>query len=321
MPPAGQTMPGDDVSSANPDALFAYAETGLRIDAQREASAVRLAAILDEFAATCTEYPLGIDGRVADGMRDWARRDQGLNLWVRQVAEEFQRADASGTPEPVAFVTPQPSPVPEPVSTPTVPPAETGPTAKLPAAWDYWLSRSIDGATEAFKAAVKPQWVTRLAPQVVEFTQRAATTVLTEDQQVVAFTTREFTEWVIGLRPVKELANEPAVAIKDFLASPGKGVPLIGGVVQGVTDWLIEPDLTTTQRIGRIVVAGVLATGAALVVTALAPEELLGGGVAIGGGLVLNAIADWQIKPRIFDLVGLNAPKSPEGVESAEATP
>ena len=64
-----------------------------------------------------------------------------------------------------------------------------------------------------------------------------------------------------------------------------------------------------------------LATGAALVVTALAPEELLGGGVVIGGGLVLNAIADWQIKPRIFDLVGLNAPKSPEGVESAEATP
>src|SRR5438874_11703101 len=88
------------------------------------------------------------------------------NLWVRQVAEEFQRADASGTPEPVAFVTPQPSPVPEPVSTPTVPPAETD-TFSLPAG-DFWLSRAIDGATEAYKALGKPPRVTRLVQQGVE---------------------------------------------------------------------------------------------------------------------------------------------------------
>jgi len=74
---------------------------------------------------------------------------------VRQVAEEFQRADASGTPEPAAAVTPQPSPVPLPVGTPTVPPADTG-TLSLPP-WDFWLSRAADGATEAFKVAVRPQ--------------------------------------------------------------------------------------------------------------------------------------------------------------------
>ena len=128
-------------------------------------------------------------------LRDLIQRNREHNLWVRQVAEDFQRADAAGTPEPVAFVTPQPSPVPEPVGTPTVPPAESGPTPSLPA-WDFWASRVVDGATEASKAAVRPQWIERLVPQVVGFAQREATTVLTEDQQVVAYTVREATEWV-----------------------------------------------------------------------------------------------------------------------------
>ena len=245
-------MSESDTSSADPVALMAYSEAGLRVDAQLEASAIRLSAVLDQFAATCTEYPLGIDGSLADGLRDLARRNREHNLWVRQVAEEFQRADASGTPEPVVFVTPQPSPVPEPVSTPTVPPAETD--TLPPPSWDFWLSRAIDGATEAYKALVKPQWVTRLVPQVVEFAQRQATTVLTHDQQAVAYAIRESTEWVIGLRTVKELANEPAVALKEFLASPAKGVPVVGGAVQGITD-AFEPDLSTEQRAKRIAIA------------------------------------------------------------------
>src|SRR5438270_3716656 len=251
-PPGAHTISGEDTSSANPAALIAYSEAGLRIDAQLEASAIRLSAVLDQFAATCTEYPLGIDGSLADGLRDLARRNREHNLWVRQVAEEFQRADASGTPEPAAAVTPQPSPVPLPVGTPTVPPADTG-TLSLPP-WDFWASRAVDGATEAFKAAVRPRWIERLVPQVVGFAQREATTVLTEDQQIVAYTVREATEWVIGLRPVQELANAPAVAVKEFLASPLKGVPLVSGAVQGITD-AFEPDLTTEQRAKRIAVA------------------------------------------------------------------
>ena len=55
-----------ETSSADPQALLAYAEVGLRIDADLEARAMRLAAVLDQFAATCTEYKLGIDGRMAD---------------------------------------------------------------------------------------------------------------------------------------------------------------------------------------------------------------------------------------------------------------
>ena len=291
----------DDTASANPEALVAYSEAGLRIDAELEVSATRLAAVLDQFAATCTEYPLGIDGSLADGLRDLARRNREHNLWVRQVAEEFQRADASGTPEPVVFVTPQPSPVPEPVSTPTVPPAETD--TLPPPSWDFWLSRAIDGATEAYKALVKPQWVTRLVPQVVEFAQREATTVLTHDQQVVAYAIRESTEWVIGLRTVKELANEPAVALKEFLASPAKGVPIVGGAVQGITD-AFEPDLSTEQRAKRIAIAA----GAAVLIAVavgLVPE----GAAALVLGLGANAFFDAFVKPGMFQTWDLNPRK------------
>ena len=265
-PPEGRTIPDDDTSSADPQALIAYSEAGLRIDAQLEASATRLEAVLAEFQATCTDYPLGIGPEMVRPLRDLIQRNREHNLWVRQVAEDFQRADAAGTPEPVAFVTPQPSPVPEPVGTPTVPPAETGPTPSLPA-WDFWASRVVDGATEASKAAVRPQWIERLVPQVVGFAQREATTVLTEDQQVVADTVREATEWVIGLRPVQELANAPAVALKDFLASPVKGVPIVGGAVQGTTD-AFEPDLAAGQRVKRIAIAA----GSAVLVAGLVSD-------------------------------------------------
>jgi hypothetical protein len=82
-----------DTSSADPNALVAYADAGLRSDAQLEVSAVRLAAVLDHFAATCREYPLGIDGRLATPLRDLAQRNRDHNLWVRRVAEQFRLAD------------------------------------------------------------------------------------------------------------------------------------------------------------------------------------------------------------------------------------
>src|SRR5947209_17660141 len=111
MPPSTRKPPGAhhfrrSTSSANPAALIAYSEAGLRIDAQLEASALRLSAVLDQFAATCTEYPLGIDGSLADGLRDVARRNREHNLSVRQVDEECQRTDPPGRPDPVAYGTP-----------------------------------------------------------------------------------------------------------------------------------------------------------------------------------------------------------------------
>ena len=82
-----------DTSSAEPSALFAYATTGLSIDAQLEASSMRLAAALDEFAATCREYSLGINGSLGDRLRTYARRTSESDLWVRRVGEQFLLAD------------------------------------------------------------------------------------------------------------------------------------------------------------------------------------------------------------------------------------
>jgi hypothetical protein len=86
------------ISSANPRALQAYAEVADRIAADLERSGIRLAGTLDEFAATCREYPLGIDGSLADLLRGHARRQIEQDQWVRRVAEQFELADRSGSP-------------------------------------------------------------------------------------------------------------------------------------------------------------------------------------------------------------------------------
>lgn len=82
-----------ETSSAEPHALFAYANSGLRIDAQLEASAARLAVALDEFASTCREYSLGINSSIAQRLREYARRTSEHDLWVRRVGEQFVLAD------------------------------------------------------------------------------------------------------------------------------------------------------------------------------------------------------------------------------------
>jgi len=94
-------MPDGETSSADPQALFAYADAGLRIDAELEASAARLAAVLAEFAASCTEYPLGIDASLADPLRALAQRNVEQDLWVRSVAEQFVLADNGVVGSPV----------------------------------------------------------------------------------------------------------------------------------------------------------------------------------------------------------------------------
>lgn len=82
-----------DTSSAAPNELFAYASSGLNIDAQLEASSARLAAALDQFTATCREYSLGIDSSLAQQLQAYARRTSDHDLWVRRVAEQFVLAD------------------------------------------------------------------------------------------------------------------------------------------------------------------------------------------------------------------------------------
>jgi hypothetical protein len=90
----------NDTSSADPQALLAYAESGLRIDAELEVSAARLAGVLAEFAATCREYPLGIDASLADPLRAFARRTAEDDLWVGRVAEQFVQADRGAVDGP-----------------------------------------------------------------------------------------------------------------------------------------------------------------------------------------------------------------------------
>jgi hypothetical protein len=75
--------------------LVAFADVELRIAAQLEASGARLSGVLTEFAATCREYPLGIDASLADPLRAHARRVADDALWVRRVAEQFAQADAA----------------------------------------------------------------------------------------------------------------------------------------------------------------------------------------------------------------------------------
>jgi hypothetical protein len=83
-----------ETSSADSQALLRYAEIGLRIDTQTEIDAARLRSVLDEFAATCTEYRLGIDGRLADGLLEIAWRNRQHDMWVRRIAQQFIDADA-----------------------------------------------------------------------------------------------------------------------------------------------------------------------------------------------------------------------------------
>src|SRR5712691_331326 len=88
-------MPDGDTSSADPRALAAYAEVGLRLDAELETTAIRLASALAEFSATCREYSLGIDPSLAEPLRAFARRTAADDIWVRRVAEQFVLADSA----------------------------------------------------------------------------------------------------------------------------------------------------------------------------------------------------------------------------------
>src|SRR3954470_23024113 len=80
-------MPDSETSSADPAARIAYSEAGLRLDAELDVWAIRLRAVLDEFAATCTEYHTGIHGSLADGLRDLAQRNRELSQGFSPVCD------------------------------------------------------------------------------------------------------------------------------------------------------------------------------------------------------------------------------------------
>lgn len=85
-------------SSAVPAALQQYAETEQqRADALRHEARL-LAAALDHFAATCTEFPTGIDGALARPMVEHASAAHAFGVWVGQVGAAFRQADQGALP-------------------------------------------------------------------------------------------------------------------------------------------------------------------------------------------------------------------------------
>jgi hypothetical protein len=82
--------------SADPEKLIRYAEGARSINNQLRAEAGRLAPALEQFAATCTEYRIGVDVRLANELREYIGRAAPQDEWVRQVGTSFQRADSGG---------------------------------------------------------------------------------------------------------------------------------------------------------------------------------------------------------------------------------
>jgi hypothetical protein len=80
-------------SAAAPAELQRYADAEQQRAGGLRHEAMLLAAALDRFAATCTEFPTGIDGSAARPLADHANRAQSLGAWVGQVGSAFRLAD------------------------------------------------------------------------------------------------------------------------------------------------------------------------------------------------------------------------------------
>ncbi len=83
------------VSSARPDELIRYADTARRINSHLEAEAQRLSYSLAYFNATCKEYQLGVDGRLAESLSRYVRDTTERDEWVRRVGQSFRAADSA----------------------------------------------------------------------------------------------------------------------------------------------------------------------------------------------------------------------------------
>lgn len=80
-------------SAAAPAELQRYAEAERQRAGGLRHEAMLLAAALDRFAATCTEFPTGVNGALARPLSDHANSAQSLGTWVGQVGRAFLQAD------------------------------------------------------------------------------------------------------------------------------------------------------------------------------------------------------------------------------------
>ncbi len=84
---------GDNTSSAVAQALIGYANTAADINGALNNEATRLWSALNSFAATCTEYSTGVGPELAGELRAYVGRTAPTDAWVRQVGQDFARAD------------------------------------------------------------------------------------------------------------------------------------------------------------------------------------------------------------------------------------
>jgi hypothetical protein len=82
------------ISSAEPEKLFAYADSGVRIDHDLISKASKLASRLQHFEATCTEPGYRVSAsHLAGELRGHGSQSETIDSWVRQVGKGFQAAD------------------------------------------------------------------------------------------------------------------------------------------------------------------------------------------------------------------------------------
>lgn len=90
------------IVSAETNQLISYTKHAASLNTHLRAEASRLGAALDHFAATCTEYRLGIDESMAADLNTYVARIAPTDDWVGQVGSEFRHVD-SGTVTGGAF--------------------------------------------------------------------------------------------------------------------------------------------------------------------------------------------------------------------------
>lgn len=81
------------ISSAEPRQLIGYASSAAAINGRLANEARVLRAALEGFAASCTEYAIGVGPGLVEPLDAHVRRTMPADEWVRQVARQFLAAD------------------------------------------------------------------------------------------------------------------------------------------------------------------------------------------------------------------------------------
>lgn len=262
----------------------------------------------------------------------WARTRFRLATLSDHLAQHHTELDRRGveadvlntpmpteTAVPVVAVISTPGPTPQAVRAPAAIPSGTpGPTPEpLPQldVGDYARSKAAGWSWTLIKrqitTRIQPEYVTRITLSAGELVERT-TVFISGSEQTASYVMRQTVTPMLNVVAKTELVNAGTVAAKDFIASPLKGVPLVSGAFQGATDWVTQPNLRPEQRAGRIVVAAGISIVVAVGVAAILPETAVGAVVAIGGGLIINAVVDRFAKPVIFTQFGLDADPEPQ---------